>query len=337
MYIHTYELFLTLNDLFASPEYVFKPDGSITCVVQAFQYSILFGVLDVVFDENGEVISCQGSPIVPFDTSDSPLTEKQKMDLDKYLDGPAWKATVPDKQATMDLDVFLKEADKLRKKVIATVPEDICYERVPKQGRSFICPCSESAAMGGGVCNLVSKAFLEVTPTADFALQNAGGCRADIEMGNFTFADAYELLPFSNTLVTLDLTGQQVIDVLNEAFAFSFSPTTTGSYPYGYGIRWSVQYPTPGVTSMVVEVNPRLAGTWNLIDVNAVYTVVTNSFVGAGQDGYKTFLEATNVVDTFTEYAQAFVDFATKVGQLEDIPDDEYSTQSITGGFECPM
>jgi 5'-nucleotidase / UDP-sugar diphosphatase len=320
-----------------SPEYVFKADGSIACVVQAFQNSILFGVLDVVFDENGEVISCRGSPIVPFDTSDAPLTEKQKMDLDKYLDGPAWKATVPDKRAMEDLDVFLTEAEELRKQVIATVPEDICFERVPGQGRSLICPCSKSEAMGGGVCNLVSKAFVELTPTADFALQNAGGCRTDIQMGDYTIADAFELLPFSNTLVTLDLTGQQVIDVLNEAFVFSSSTTTTGSYPYGYGIRWSVQFPTPGVTSMTVEVNPRLAGNWNLIDVNAVYTVVTNSFVAAGQDGYETFLDATNVVDTFTEYAQAFVDFATDVGQLEDIPDEEYSTQSITGGMTCPM
>jgi 5'-nucleotidase / UDP-sugar diphosphatase len=262
------------------------------------------------------------------------LTATQKLDLDKYLDGPSWRATVPNTKATKRLDVFLAEADKLRQQIIAVVPEPICFERIPGQGRSTVCPCRDSEKMGGGVCNVVSKAFLEITPTADFAIQNAGGCRTDIRMGEFSFADAYTLLPFSNTLVTLDLTGQQVIDVLNEAFVFSNGPST-GAYPYGYGIRWSVAYPTPGVTRMTVEVNPRLAGTWTPIDVGATYTVVTNSFVAAGQDGYVTFKKATNVVNTFTEYAQAFVDYAIKVGQLKDIPDDEYSTQSITGGRRC--
>jgi 5'-nucleotidase / UDP-sugar diphosphatase len=333
---------LTLRDFHELfKEYVFKPDGSFTCVVQAYQYSTLFGVLDVVFDQNGNILSCQGSPIVPFDSSGASLTASQKEDLDKYLDGPSWKATVPDNKAMEALNVVLAQSAELRKRVIATVPEPICLERIPGQGRSVVCPCTDSEQMGGGVCNVVSKAFLELTPTADFALQNAGGCRQDIRTGDYTFADAYELLPFANTLFTLDLTGQQVIDVLNEAFVFS-SSLSTGAYPYGYGIRWSVTYPTPGVTyptpavsRMTVEVNPRLAGVWMPIDVSATYTVVTNSFVAAGQDGYVTFRSATNVVDTFTSYAQAFVDYAIEVGQLIDLPDDEYSTQSITGGRMC--
>lgn len=318
-------------------EYVFKPDGSIACVVQAYQYSVLFGVLDVTFDDAGNVKICQGNPIVPFDSTGSGLTAMQKVDLDKFLDGPFWKATIPDEKATEDLAVFLADVTVLQEMVIANVPEDICFERIPGQGRSSICPCAESEMMGGGVCNVVAKAFLEVTPTADFALQNGGGCRTDIPMGDFTFADAYTLLPFSNTLVTLELTGQQVIDVLNEAFAFSALPTgSTGAYPYGSGIRWSVDYPSPGVSSVSVEVNPRLTGTWVPIDVGATYTVVTNSFIAAGQDGYVTFKNGANVVDTFKEYAQAFVDYADTVGTLEDLPDEEYSTQSIRGGRMCP-
>lgn len=317
-------------------EYVFKPDGSIACVVQAYQYSILFGVLDVVFDDDGNVKSCRGNPVVPFDTTGSGLTAMQKEDLDNYLDGPFWKATEPDAKATEDLAVFLVEAEELEELVIASVPEDICFERIPGQGRSSICPCSDSEMMGGGVCNVVAKAFLEVTPTADFALQNGGGCRTDIPMGDFTFADAYALLPFSNTLVTLDMTGQQVIDVLNEAFTFSAMSGGSGAYPYGSGIRWTVNYPTPGVSVATVEVNPQLAGMWVPIDPMVIYTVVTNSFIGGGRDGYVSFLDAANFVDTFTEYAQAFVDYAESVGTLNDLPADEYSTQSISGGLMCP-
>ena len=293
--------------------------------------------MDVKFDSDGNVKSCFGSPIVPFYSSIAGLTEEQKSDLDAFLDGPFWKATEPAEDAAEDLAEVVDMISDLSNTVIATVPEDICFERIPGQGRSTVCACSESETMGGGVCNVVAKAFLEVTPTASFALQNGGGCRTDIPSGDFTFGAAYSLLPFSNTLVTLDLTGQQVIDVLNEAFAFSADPTgSSGAYPYGSGIRWTVDYPTPGVTEMTVEVNPRLEGTWEAIDVDATYTLVTNSFIAAGRDGYATFVSATNVVDTFTEYAQAFVDYAESVGVLEDLPADEYSTQAITGGRTCP-
>jgi 5'-nucleotidase len=316
-------------------EYVFKPDASVACVVQAYQYSVLFGVLDIVFDDDGNVKSCQGNPIVPFDTSKSGLSYQQMDDLDNFLDGPFWKATEPDAKSTDDLAVFLAEAEVLKQTILATVPEDICFERIPGQGRSTICPCTDSEDMGGGVCNVVAKAFLEITPTADFALQNGGGCRSDISMGAFTVADAFTLLPFLNTLVTLDLTGQQVIDVLFEVFTFSAEPGASGAYPYGSGIRWSVQYPTPGVTSTTVEINPRLGGNWVAIDVGATYTVVTNSFIASGQDGYVSFLDAVNVVDTFVQYAQAFVEYATEVGTLNDLAGEEYSTQSISGGLMC--
>lgn len=316
-------------------EFVFRPDGSVACVVQAYQYSVLFGLLDVVFDKNGNVLSCRGNPIVPFDpTSFVPeLTKSQAMDLTNYLDGPFWRATTPDEDAVADLEVYLNQTRELAATVIADVPEDICYERIPGEGRSQICSCAASAMMGGGVCNVVSKAFLEVTKTADITIQNGGGCRTDIRMGDYTIEDAFTLLPFSNTLVTLEMTGQQIIDVLNEAIAFSAS-TSTGAYPYAYGIRFDVQYPTPGVSN--VEVNPRLAGTWSPIDVDKLYTVVANSFVARGGDGFATFTEISNIVDTFIEYGQAFVDYATAVGTILDLPDEEYSTQSIVGGRMCP-
>ena len=55
------------------------------------------------------------------------------------------------------------------------------------------------------MCNLVAQAFLEAEKNSDVAIQNGGGCRSDIAQGNFTIADASRLLPYSNTLVTLEV------------------------------------------------------------------------------------------------------------------------------------
>ena len=50
------------------------------------------------------------------------------------------------------------------------------------------------------------------------ALQNGGGIRAEIEAGPITNGEVITVLPFGNTLATMDLTGAQ----LKEAFEISF-------------------------------------------------------------------------------------------------------------------
>lgn len=55
--------------------------------------------------------------------------------------------------------------------------------------------------MGGDIQQVVTDAFRVRAFESDFALQNAGGVRIDIPAGDFTIADAYELLPSANTIV----------------------------------------------------------------------------------------------------------------------------------------
>ena len=64
-----------------------------------------------------------------------------------------------------------------------------------------------------------------------------------------------------------------------------------------------------------------------------VYTVVTNNYISAGRDGYLTFgaiSKAGRVTDTYLDYAQSFVDYVRKVGVVEKIDKNDYSTQSFT-------
>ena len=80
-----------------------------------------------------------------------------------------------------------------------------CYERIPGEGRSEICTVSDSVSQGGGVCNLVAQGYLHAVPNADFAIHNAGSCETDLATGDFTVEEAYDLLPYSNTLVTFQV------------------------------------------------------------------------------------------------------------------------------------
>lgn len=61
--------------------------------------------------------------------------------------------------------------------------------------------------------NLISDILLDKTK-ADISLFNGGNIRDTIEKGNITRRDIVDVFPFSNTIVTKELTGAQIKDVL---------------------------------------------------------------------------------------------------------------------------
>jgi hypothetical protein len=70
--------------------------------------------------------------------------------------------------------------------VIVTVPEAICYERIPGQGRSTICTAESTSEMGGAACNLAAG-LLGQTASAGVFIQER---LPHIPAGNFTLEDA---------------------------------------------------------------------------------------------------------------------------------------------------
>ena len=172
---------------------------------------------------------------------------------------------------------------------------------------------------------------------SDFALQNAGGVRVDVAAGEFTIADAYELLPFANTIVNLEMTGAEIAAVLEEAIAFSLDPDgSTGAYPYASGLRWDVDMNNPdGQRISNLQMRPSGTTDWVALDMGATFTVATNSFIAAGRDGYVTFGTVSDdgrVVDTFLDYAQSFIDYIEQdvAGVLSKPDPGDYSTQNFT-------
>lgn len=336
------------------PTRVSDADGNQVCIVQAWEYAHMMGRLKVRFDRKGRVKRCKGNPIAPisgrFAYEDSDGSDKVLEGYDQWTVGMSlaqnreFQWVWEDPNTTALIDGFNEKVSVLEKTVIGNVAEDLCLERFPGQARSTICPASATYANGSDISNIVAKAFLTVTPTADIAIQNGGGVRVDIAAGDFTIADAYTLLPFSNTLVTMKMTGQQITKVLEDALSNTLDDNgSTGSYPYASGLRFTVDASkSEGARIANVEVNSRLAGSWTAIDPAAVYTVVTNNFIASGRDGYDTFgtiFSTGEYVNTFTEYAQGMIDYVESLNEkgvsLMKLPQEEYSTQSYVGRDGC--
>jgi len=120
---------------------------------------------------------------------------------------------------------------------------------------------------------------------ADIAFENGGGIRASLPAGTLTMGMLYEILPFDNELWTVELTGRQVLAVLEHGL----SGSRYGAIQFS-GLR--VKYdPSRPAGQRVLEV---VTAGGEPLDPGQTYLVATNDFLMGGGDEYAMFGEGRN-------------------------------------------
>jgi 5'-nucleotidase/UDP-sugar diphosphatase len=137
------------------------------------------------------------------------------------------------------------------------------------------------------VGNLITDIMLERTKSikgheADVALTNGGGIRTQLKAGEITKKDLYTLLPFPNTLVVIEVTGEELKQALENGV--SKVEEGAGRFPQISGMSFTYD-PTKPAGERVVEV--KVGG--QPLDPEKTYKVATNDFLAAGGDGYTSF------------------------------------------------
>lgn len=326
------------------PTRLTNASGQPVCVAQAWQYSTVVGELQVSFDDRGVVESCSGTPHLLMGNSflrrDSngdrkELTGSARLKaLAAVQDNANLLQVGPDAQAQALLDEYKAQVDVMAQAQIGVAQKNLCLERIPGQGYSKLCAAGTTESRGSDISNIVAKAFREQARTADIAIQNGGGVRIDIPQGPVTIGDAYRLLPFSNTIVELEMTGAEIAQVLEDAYAYATAENgSTGAFPYASGLRWTLDTTAPqGERFINLEVRALNENQWRPLPANETFTVVTNDYIASGKDGYLTFgriAQTRGYVNTYLDYAQSFVDYVKRQRTLDRLPAGEYSTQKI--------
>ena len=131
---------------------------------------------------------------------------------------------------------------------------------------------------------------------AQIAFMNPGGLRADLPFGTdgtVTYKGAASVQPFGNTLFTMDLTGAQIKAVLEEQWQpeGSSRPKLHLGISEGFGYTY---YPNAARGEHIVSMTYR----GGPIADDAVFRIVTNSFLAAGGDNFSTFTQGSNVADS---------------------------------------
>mgnify|MGYP001609142844 FL=1 len=159
----------------------------------------------------------------------------------------------------------------------------------------------QNAAGESALGNLIADAQRSAMAT-DFAFMNPGGIRADLAAGEVTWGELFTVQPFGNSLVRMDLSGQQVTYLLEQQWVNQPFPRILQISGLTY--TWDNARPAGG---RIVEV--RKDGV--PIAPEAIYKVTVNSFLAAGGDNFTVLVQGTNRVggpidlDGLIAYVQA--------------------------------
>jgi 5'-nucleotidase / UDP-sugar diphosphatase len=224
-----------------------------TAIVSAYAYGKFLGELNVVFDDDGNLVSAEGEPLV----MDAAVTEDS-----------AIAARVAELAGPLE---------EIRQKVVAETATVI-------EGDRTVCRVKE-CEMG----NLVADAMLDrvADQGVTISIANSGGLRASIDAGEVTMGEVLLVLPFQNTLSTFEINGQGIIDALENGV--SQVEEIKGRFPQVAGITYVWDPTVAPNEGRIQQVMVADNGGYAPIDPAAVYLVVTNNYVRNGGDGYKMF------------------------------------------------
>ncbi|QOK23083.1 bifunctional metallophosphatase/5'-nucleotidase [Janibacter indicus] len=287
------------------------PDGGTRPIIQSNSYGDTLGQLQLGFDEEtGEVTQYSATNVEVADPTDT------------CASNPTYAS------ASAIVDEAVASAGELGKKVIGTVSDDIttAHNDGARDNRQ------RESTLG----NLTADIWLDALNQpgrggADIGIMNPGGLRdellyeptGDEEPGEVTYAEAASINPFANTLMTVDLTGAQVVTLLEQ----QWQPEGSSRPFLKLGLSDNVTYtydPDAAAGSRISSVS--IDG--EPLDESATYTIASGSFLIGGGDNFTVLAEGSNAKDTGLIDTDAFVNY---FGARDEVsPDHRKQAVAIT-------
>ncbi|MCG7622354.1 bifunctional metallophosphatase/5'-nucleotidase [Epibacterium sp. Ofav1-8] len=283
---HSHTLLSNTSDRAAGPYPTMVGDVP---VVQAYAYSKYLGELTVTFDDAGNVTAAEGDPIL--------------------LDA----SVTPDAEIAARVAEMGAPIEEMKTRVVAETADTV-------DGSRDVCRAGE-CSMG----NLVADAMLARVKDqgVSIAIQNGGGLRASIDAGEVTMGEVLTVLPFQNTLSTFEVSGQTMIDALENGVGQI--EEGAGRFPQVAGMKFAFD-PAKEPGARVSDVMVMEGDAWVAIDPAKTYGVVSNNYVRNGGDGYKMFAgDDKNAYDFGPDLADVVAEYLAEAGPYSAYTDGRIS------------
>jgi 5'-nucleotidase / UDP-sugar diphosphatase len=240
-----------------------------TPIVQAWQWGMIVGE---------GVFTIKNRKIESFEWKAVPVNLKEKV---KNSDG---KEEIKFVGNQIDEDRTLLEQ-------LSKYPEQVDKLLSEKIGEtSDVFPNKEVRLKETALGDLVADSMLWYTKNlgVDFAIQNSGGIRTDLPKGDITKKNVYEIIPFDNSTVVVNLKGSEVKKIFDYIATIAQGK---GAFPQvSEGVSFTINYDKGVCEDVLIGGKP--------IDEEKIYKIATNSFVATGGDGYLPFIKSTDPYDT---------------------------------------
>ncbi|MDR2929711.1 MAG: 5'-nucleotidase C-terminal domain-containing protein [Propionibacteriaceae bacterium] len=306
-------------------------------VVQADQYGRHIGQIDLMYDPATKTVQSGAGKVVQVDT---------KVAID-YTVGSM-------RTIREHVNAALDEAKVLGAPTVGAMSSSITAPNIGGEwvlgsydGQSVLRYQDTGSARGGSteranessLATLVADAFLDtavnsdvIEDGADIGIVNAGGgIRADLLYGDdgiISYAEANAVLPFTNNLDTIELTGAQLKQFLEQQWRTT-AEGVSGRPFLVTGVSSNVTYtvdtdvpealacvidhcawddPSSHVTSVFVNGVP--------LDPDKTYKIITLSFLTDGSDGYTIMKQGVNRQDTGLVDRDAWISYLQKASGL---------------------
>ena len=194
--------------------------------------------------------------------------------------------------------------------------------------------------------NLCADAYRNVAQ-ADIGMVNGGGIRANLPLGDITYADIINVHPYGNMLCKVVATGQQILDCLEFACRSTRNVYKegqkavgeSGGFQHVSGLKFTIDTSvtstvTTDTTGMftgvagarrVKDVVVEKDGKWVPIDPNATYTLASHNYMlKQGGDGFNMFQNDELLIDEGMIDNQVLMTYIVDV--LEGNLKDKYAT-----------
>jgi 5'-nucleotidase len=223
-------------------------DGSMVLVTQAYAYGVALAQIDLRVDPMTRDVVAKSARIVP-----------------------VWADGAPGQPGDRDARRLTDAAQKLVAAKVARL-----VGQLPQPMTRALSLAGEST-----LGDLVADAQRAATH-ADVALMNPGGLRSDLRAGPVTWGDVLTLHPFANHLITLDMTGAQLLAVLEQQWPAESNALPRILKTSGLYYSWD---PARAAGARVVEA---CDGAHQPLDPAHHYRVTVNDFLANGGDGFST-------------------------------------------------
>lgn len=189
----------------------------------------------------------------------------------------------PDPKAQQLVDQVAAMTMAMRNRPVATLVAPLLRS---SSGRRF------DSSLGNVIADS-QLVFAQKLGAADVSFMNAGGIRNDLPSGAQTspiavnYGDIYAVQPFGNNLISMQLSGAQLLELLQQQWQGRAADDPKKLFvSEGFSYRWNL---TAAAGQRLQEL--RLHG--QAVSPQRQYTVVVNSFLADGGDGFTVFKQGT--------------------------------------------